>query len=257
APPGSQPRRRSAQRRPRWALPLCALLLAAVILTVVLAARFAGKGKALPAGPPWVIALDAGHGGGDVGATGLIYETELTEQTVAALYRLLEADENFTPVLCRAYDEGKTPRQRALTAKAKGAALLFSIHGNASEDSSITGFECFPVPPGRDWHAESYALAGLVAGEMAAAGARLRGENGVRYAYYDADGTKWFREASDTLVYSEESFGVVEYPECMAVLVEQCFITSEADMAKFGTAAGCEAAAQCYYRAICRYFETA
>ena len=36
-------------------------------------------------GKPYTVALDAGHGGADVGAEGVIQEVALTEQTVAAL----------------------------------------------------------------------------------------------------------------------------------------------------------------------------
>ena len=72
--------------------------------------------------------------------------------------------------------------------------------------------------------------------------------------YYQDSNTKFLREVSDSNVYSERSFAVVENPGCIAVLVEQCFISNQVDLDSFGTAAGCEIAAQCYYQAIVKYF---
>ena len=39
-------------------------------------------------------------------------------------------------------------------------------------------------------------------------------------------------------------------------MVEQCFVTSEADVAAWGTDDGCRRAARLYYEAICEYFGT-
>ena len=63
-------------------------------------------------------------------------------------------------------------------------------------------------------------------------------------------------EESDSTVYSEQTFGLLEKTDCPAVLVEQCFVTSEADVAAWGTDDGCRRAARLYYEAICEYFGT-
>ena len=45
--------------------------------------------------------------------------------------------------------------------------------------------------------------------------------------------------------------------ECYpSVLAEQCFVTSEEDVARFGSEDGCKAVARIYYEAICAYFGT-
>ncbi|MDL2219911.1 N-acetylmuramoyl-L-alanine amidase, partial [Ruminococcaceae bacterium OttesenSCG-928-O06] len=90
---------------------------------------------------------------------------------------------------------------------------------------------------------------------MDAAGSPLRGEGGVRYAYYTDAGEKVFREASDARVSSQSSFGVLEQPGCIALLVEQCFLTNEEDVRAFATESGCSAAAACYYRALRAFFD--
>ena len=39
-------------------------------------------------------------------------------------------------------------------------------------------------------------------------------------------------------------------------LAEQCFVTSEEDVAQFGSETGCKKTARAYYEAICAYFGT-
>lgn len=208
----------------------------------------------------YVVALDAGHGGSDPGANGIVAETALTETTVRYLEELLAADENYTPVLCRQYGEGKDVNARAAAARRRSADLLLSVHGNSEQSGQAQGFECYPLPPGRGRHEDSLRFAGLLVEEMSAAGAQLRGENGIKYAYYFSDGSggyeKVIRESSDGAVYTEKSFGVLEGAGCPAVLAEQCFVTNAADAQAFGSDEGCRLAAQSYYRAICRYFGT-
>ena len=131
---------------------------------------------------------------------------------------------------------------------------MLSIHGNAAEDPSASGFECCPAPPGRTHHAESLRFAALLAARMADAGASLRGENGIRYAYYAADGSKFFAESSDLTLRTESSLAVVDSSGCPAVLAEQCFVTNAADVDRFGDEDGCARAAEAYYLAILDYF---
>ena len=67
-------------------------------------------------GKPYTVALDAGHGGEDVGSVGVIQEVQLTEQTVTALEKLLKEDGRFRVVLTRKMGEGMpiTDRNRKL-----------------------------------------------------------------------------------------------------------------------------------------------
>ena len=202
-----------------------------------------------------VVAVDAGHGGADVGAKGLVDETAVTQATAAALLALLEADGAYAPVQVHTDDTAPSPQQRAQTAREAGAELFLSLHANKDSAASSCGFECYAVPPGREQHAESLAFARLVCARMAQAGARIRGTDGVRYAYYRS-GSKMMKESADDTVYRYPTFGVLQNAACPAVLIEQCFVSNADDLAAWGGEAGCAAAAYCYYQAICDYFGT-
>ena len=90
---------------------------------------------------------------------------------------------------------------------------------------------------------------------MQAAGAHLRGNSGIRYIYYEGE-NKQLVESSHKEIRLERSFTILEDVNCPAVLAEQCFVTSEADVAQFGDEAGCQRVARIYYEAICAYFGT-
>lgn len=206
--------------------------------------------------PPYRIAIDAGHGGSDPGAQGIVTEKEMTAATAEALRGWLEADPNFIPLQTReSYDATAKPAERAAAANALSPDLLLSVHGNsAPEGSTASGFECYPSVPGRTWHQESYYFAKRLASAMRSAGASLRGRGGVRYIYYIGE-AKQLVETSHTEVRAERSFTILEDANCPAVLAEQCFVTSAADVAQFGSEEGCRRTARAYYEAICTYFE--
>lgn len=207
--------------------------------------------------PPYRVVIDAGHGGADPGARGVVEEKEMTAQTSEALLALLEADPNYIPLRSRErYDITAKPSERAESINAQSPQLLLSIHGNsAPEGSAASGFECYPSVPGRTWHQESYYFAQQLAQGMGAAGARLRGHGGIRYIYYQGE-AKQLVESTYTEVRGERSFTLLEDVNCPAVLAEQCFVTSEEDVAQFGSEEGCKTVARAYYEAICAYFGT-
>lgn len=65
-----------------------------------------------------------GHGGFDTGAEAIIKELEVCEQTVNALYTLLEQDSNYAPVRTRPNGEDRSIKERAQAATDAGASLL-------------------------------------------------------------------------------------------------------------------------------------
>lgn len=218
----------------------------------------------LPTTPPFIIAMDAGHGGKDLGAVGCINEVELTEKVIYFLNGWLKNDANYKPIYCRPDGAGATLAERVDAANNAGAHLLLSVHANSETGGdTASGFECYPAPPGRDYHEPSLRFAHLVTDAMKNAGASMRGETGVRYCYYvsgsgeDEDTfDKSIVEESDKSVRKEESFAVVDKVKCPALLVEQCFVTNADDVTAWGFDDGCARAARLYYEAICAYFGT-
>ena len=208
--------------------------------------------------PPYRVATDAGHGGNDPGARGVVEEKDMTAATASVLLAWLEQDPNYIPLRTRdAFDQTATPAERAAAANAQAPQLLLSIHGNsAANGSSATGFECYPSVPGRTWHAESYYFAQKLAEGMQNAGAHLRGRGGIRYIYYLENDQKQLVESTHTEVRAERSFTLLEDVNCPVVLAEQCFVTNADDVERFGSEQGCKRTARIYYEAICAYFGT-
>lgn len=164
--------------------------------------------------PPYRVATDAGHGGNDPGARGVVEEKDMTAATASVLLAWLEQDPNYIPLRTRdAFDQTATPAERAAAANAQAPQLLLSIHGNsAANGSSATGFECYPSVPGRTWHAESYYFAQKLAEGMQNAGAHLRGRGGIRYIYYLENDQKQLVESTHTEVRAERSFTLLLAP---------------------------------------------
>ena len=208
--------------------------------------------------PPYRVAIDAGHGGSDPGARGVVEEKDMTASTASALLAWLEQDPNYIPLQTReSFDITATPAERAAAANAQSPQLLLSVHGNsAASGSNAYGFECYPSVPGRTWHEESYYFAQQLAKGMQAAGAQLRGRGGIRYIYYLENDQKQLVESTHTEVRTERSFTLLEDVNCPAVLAEQCFVTNAEDVESFGSEHGCRLTARVYYEAICAYFGT-
>ena len=209
--------------------------------------------------PPYRVVIDAGHGGSDPGARGVVEEKDMTAATATALLAWLEQDTNYIPLRTRdAFDQTATPAERAAAANAQAPQLLLSIHGNSAQRfQGAAGFGCaIHSVPGRTWHAESYYFAQKLAEGMQNAGARLRGRGGIRYIYYLENDQKQLVESTHTEVRAERSFTLLEDVNCPVVLAEQCFVTNADDVERFGSEQGCKRTARIYYEAICAYFGT-
>ena len=87
--------------------------------------------------PPYRVAIDAGHGGNDPGARGVVEEKDMTAATASVLLAWLEQDPNYIPLRTRdAFDQTATPAERAAAANAQAPQLLLSIHGNSAANGS-------------------------------------------------------------------------------------------------------------------------
>lgn len=215
-----------------------------------------------PADGRIVVAIDPGHGGvnPNIGAEDYgseangLRESEVTLATALALYDLLAADDRFAPVLTADGTAYLKPSERGAVAAQAEAQLFLSIHLNYDSSASSNGFECYAAPPALSTNAESVRFGQLVAQAFSDLGLHLRGTNGVRYLYYDANDNKQIYESTDTTVRWDPTFTVLQASGCPAVLCEEGFISNSGDMALLAGEDGSQAAAQAYYDCICSYF---
>lgn len=274
--PARRPARHGWKRHARTGMFLFAFALVAVTVGVILphagvmsAAAEGGtltekifttvQNKNLP-----VIAIDPGHGGTDPGSEGSgLWEYEMTWQVANELVDLLKQDGRYAPVLTITEEESQNsdmprvePAERAQRANDAGAVLLFSIHGNSEPSGTADGFECYAIPPGQQYHDESVALARLTAQKITQTGQPLRGQDGVRYIYFDTYDNRMVYESSDETPRNEPTFRLLADADCPAVLVEQCFLTNPQDAARLATPSGAKQAAKAYYEAICEWMNS-
>jgi N-acetylmuramoyl-L-alanine amidase len=118
------------------------VVLLLVLLAVVLGSVAAGTGE--PGGPaPWIIVIDAGHGGEDPGAIGCcgVVEKDLT----LSVARLVQLEALSIPgidvVLTRDHDVFVELKERTEIANRQGAAVFVSLHANAFWSATVRGVE--------------------------------------------------------------------------------------------------------------------
>ena len=101
----------------------------------------------------FVIVLDAGHGGSDVGATrkyeniGLVQEKDITLGIVLKLGRMLEKNKDYKIIYTRKIDEYPSLTDRTDLANRSHADLFISVHCNASTKSTPYGTETYVQGP--------------------------------------------------------------------------------------------------------------
>ncbi|MGH2403001.1 MAG: N-acetylmuramoyl-L-alanine amidase [bacterium] len=109
-----------------------------------------------------VVAIDAGHGGRDMGATG---PTGLQEKDlvldIAQRVRELLVKAGIRVVMTRETDVYVDLAERPRAGRAQGATVFVSIHGNASTRPATTGSETYYLMP------QSLALGQMIQDELA------------------------------------------------------------------------------------------
>ncbi len=106
-------------------------------------------GQSQPAAPgAFVIAIDAGHGGIDAGATGAATKTQEKEITLAfakALFDRLKGEPGIEAFLVREGDEFLSLSERVTIARQRGANLLISFHADTLRQSNIRGATVYTI----------------------------------------------------------------------------------------------------------------
>lgn len=112
-----------------------------------------------------VVAIDAGHGGRDMGAIGPtgLQEKDLVLDIAQRLREIL-VRAGVRVVMTRETDTYVDLAERPRTARQQGATVFVSIHGNASTRPAISGSETYYLTP------QSLALAQMIQDELAKVG---------------------------------------------------------------------------------------
>jgi N-acetylmuramoyl-L-alanine amidase len=101
-----------------------------------------------PAASEFVIAIDAGHGGIDTGATGAASKTAEKDITLAfakVLYEKLGKQAGIRAVMTRETDRFLSLSERVVIARQKGAQLLISLHADTLRQSDIRGATVYTI----------------------------------------------------------------------------------------------------------------
>ena len=134
-------KRRKRKRMLTMVLIIAALVVIFVLLGVLLYKLLDGGTKKISAaGDTYVIAIDAGHGGEDLGMSSeSSYEKDIDLAICEKLQIMLES-QGYEVVMLRSDDSYLSKDERVVLANKSGADLLVSVHCNYSEsDSELCG----------------------------------------------------------------------------------------------------------------------
>ncbi|MBB5769457.1 N-acetylmuramoyl-L-alanine amidase [Xanthomonas euroxanthea] len=137
----------------RWEDGALVLDLAAVSGTASLSAADPTEPAVAAAAPtrsrlhPYVVAIDAGHGGKDPGAVSADarYEKHVAMAVAGRLHQRLAADSRYRPTMIRSDDRFVALHERVLIAHRRNADLFVSIHADAAPSSQARGASVFAL----------------------------------------------------------------------------------------------------------------
>ena len=157
----------------------------------------------------YLVVLDPGHGGNDVGAnTETIYEKDINLKIATQVATLLQ-EEGVLVVMTRDSDKYRSLEQRVEVSNTEEPDLFVSLHCNTyPADTSVGGLDCFYAEKRKD---------------------------GAFYAEYIMKNVKASGEIRCRGV-KEEDFFVTQYNHWPAVLVEMGFMTNPKELEKLTSA---------------------
>jgi len=103
------------------------------------------------------VVIDVGHGGWDLGATGLdqvLPEKDVTLAIAQRLAKRFEKNPDFEVVMTREDDRFVSLEERAAIANGAGADVFISIHANSSEKDGARGCQTFFAGEAHNEHAQ-------------------------------------------------------------------------------------------------------
>ena len=134
------------KRRKRQRMILSALVIAAIVVILILLGILiykllgSGQKQVTASGDTYVIALDPGHGGTDIGVNSdTSYEKDIDLAVCEKLQIMLES-QGYEVVMLRSDDSYLSKDERVVEANKSGADILVSVHCNYSDtDDTLSG----------------------------------------------------------------------------------------------------------------------
>jgi N-acetylmuramoyl-L-alanine amidase len=223
-----------------------------------------------PASRPFVVAIDAGHGGHDTGAIGkyALVEKKLCLDLARRIAAILDRQPGVDAVLTRDSDVYLTLERRNQVAEEKHADVFVSIHLNSAPSSSARGAEIYFVAPAGAQRAASRALA---SGEAAHDFGLDPGDDGdIVHMLLDVNQQSVLarsellaesilesvrdRRLLPTRTVKQKSFSVLRTITMPSVLVEAGFISNASDARLVRDAAGRETVARAVADGVLEFF---
>jgi N-acetylmuramoyl-L-alanine amidase len=225
------------------------------------------------AGRDLVIAVDAGHGGQDPGASGAsgTREKDVVLAIARALARRIDAEPGMRAVLTRDADKFIPLRERINLARRARADLFVSVHADAIRNRDVTGSSVYVLS---DRGASSEAARWLAEQENAA---DLKGgvslgdkDGGLASVLMDVSQTASLgasMEAAERVLgqldrvgtvrksrVQQAGFVVLKSPDIPSMLVETAYISNPGEEKKLRTAAHQQAVAEAIFNGVREYF---
>jgi N-acetylmuramoyl-L-alanine amidase len=194
---------------------------------------------------PYIVAVDAGHGGQDAGAIGRygLVEKKLCLDIARRVAEIVNRSSNVRAVLTRDGDEYLTLPRRNEVAEQKGADVFVSIHLNSAPSRSARGAEIYFVAPAGAERAANQALkSGDAAHDF---GLEEAADDDIVHMLLDVNQQSVLarsellaesildavrkRDLMPTRAVKQKSFSVLRTISMPSVLVEAGFISNNAD----------------------------
>ena len=239
-----------------------------------------------PASPPLIaadfdrtkqkitVAIDAGHGGEDPGATGHrgSREKKITLSIAKRLQKAINSDSRMQAFLVREGDYYIDLTRRRTMAREKGADIFVSIHADAFNKKSANGLSVFALSQRGATSAMARALAKKENAADLIGGVSLANKDAVlQKVLVDLSMTNTISESVNlggrvlkelakvgrlhSKRVEQASFVVLKSPDIPSILIETGFITNLNEEKKLRTSSYQNKIAKAVYRALVEYYE--
>ncbi|MBK4990921.1 MULTISPECIES: N-acetylmuramoyl-L-alanine amidase [Pseudomonas] len=224
-----------------------------------------------------VVAIDAGHGGEDPGASGSSgqHEKDIVLQIARELQRQISAEKGFRAELTRTGDYFIPLRKRTEIARKKGADLFISIHADAAPSRAAFGASVFALSDRgatsetARWLADTENRSDLIGGagnvslddkDRMLAGVLLDLSMTATLSSSLNVGQKVLGNMGRiTSLHKQRveqaGFMVLKSPDIPSILVETGFISNNAEAAKLSTRSHQQALARSIHTGVRQYFQ--